>query len=309
MMQSIVKQTEQKLQVILIDDGSTDDTLIRLFEWKKYFDEKGIDCEIFRKPNGGMASAINLGLKYFTGKYVCFPDADDALEPEYVSAMITYLEENSEYNIVRCNFTTIAETTKLTKVVVTDFSEYGFYKTLLLKKINSNVWPMLVKADFLRQRIPNLHLHEGGALATQEWQLLLPLTYKTKVAYLKKSLYNYYIYGDSHSQRGMNYDEVSFLAYTAKMREDILATLNIMPLTNTEIEIYRDIGELCIARTNVSFNNLNENVKYSCALLLAYLLNKYMQSKVDIETLMIPKRFFFHSQRLQNYFLETIKGD
>jgi len=305
-MKSILEQIEQNLQVFLVDDGSTDDTLKRLLEWKKCFDEKMICCEVLRKPSGGMASAINLGLKYFTGKYVCFPDADDILHPNYISSMVVFLEQNPEYNIVRCNFTIMNGTTNYREIINNDFSEHGFFKTLLLKKIHSNVWPMLVKSDFLRRRIPDLHLHEGGALATQEWQLLLPITYKTKVAHLKYSLYIYCIYEDSHSQKGMRRDENSLLSYTSKMKDDIHATFNKMPLSITEIELYRDIGEFCVVRTIMSYENISEKTKYSCALFLAYILNKYMQSCVNIETLVIQKRFFFHSQRLLNYFLETI---
>jgi len=307
MMQSILTQIYQKLQVILVDDGSADDTLTRLFNWKKYFDTKGIDCEIFRKPNGGIASAINLGLKYFTGKYVCFPDADDALEAEYVSSMVTYLEANPACNIVRCNFKVITKTANhlaKIKLVDQDFNKYGFFKTALTNQIYTNVWPMLVRSDFLKQRIPNLHLYEGGILASQELQLLLPLTYRTEVAHIKKPLYNYYIYADSHARRSMGDSEDTILTYNAKVKEVLLATLNTMPLTNAERDIYRDIGELCVARLNMAIEYMSTNVRYSCALLLAYLLNKYMKSTANIEALMIPERFFFHSQRLHNYFLE-----
>jgi len=307
MMQSVLGQIEQRLQIILVDDGSTDDTLTRLFEWKKRFDKNDLACEILRKPNGGIASAINLGLRYFTGKYVCFPDADDALEPDYISAMVTYLEENPAYDVVRCDHTIINEINNQKKLADKDFSKHGFFKTLLLGNLNTNIWPMLFRSDFLRGRIPNLHLHESGKLGAQEWQLLLPLTYKTEVAYIKKPLYNYYFYLDSHSQISMgDRSEASLLAYSFKIREDISATVDTMPFTYEERGLYRDIAEFRIACLNMGLDNLSESARYTCAILLAYQLHKYTKSIVKVEALMIPERFLYHSQRLRDYFLHAI---
>jgi len=306
MMQSIMDQTFQKLQIILVDDGSTDDTLLQLKKWKEFFATKRLDCMLFSKPNGGSASGINFGLKCFTGKYVCFPDADDALEPDFVSSLVTYLEDNPTCNIVRCDATIITEFDKSVDPYVSseDFSEHGFFKSILIKRINKVVWPMLVRSDFLRCRIPTLHLYEGGPLGAQEWQILFPLSYKTEVAHLKVPLYNHYLYSDSHVRSNIGYDETSRLVFNGKIKEDLFATLDTMMLPYAEKELYRDMGEFYIIRLNMAFAGLSENRRYGFALLLAYLLNKYMQTVVNINLLMIKEKFLFHSLSLEKHFLE-----
>ena len=305
MMNSIASQTYSQLQVLLIDDGSTNNTLSTLHKWKNNFTSIGFECKVFTKQNGGMASAINIGLKHFTGKYVCFPDSDDAVEPDYVSSMLTYLECNPLCNIVRCNFTMVTEmgSTRDLYVVEQNFYEHGYLKTVLLKQESTNVWPMLVRADFLRKRIPRLHLHEGGPLASQEWQLLLPLTYRNNVALLNKSLYNYYIYPNSHARSHMA-NQTSALKYNAKIKEVLLTTLDTMQLDPLMHEQFVDVSEFHVARLNMSITDVNETIKYSCASTMACLLKKYMSSNINVDTLMLQKRFSYHAYRLQNVLLE-----
>lgn len=75
---SIVNQTYKDLEIILVDDGSTDGT-------SALCDELGARDErirVFHKENGGSSSARNLGLKQATGEFVGFIDSDDYIEPD-----------------------------------------------------------------------------------------------------------------------------------------------------------------------------------------------------------------------------------
>jgi len=66
---SVQKQTLQPLEIIVVDDGSTDNTLKILKKFK--------DIRVVTKPNGGISSARNLGIKLSSGKYIAFLDDDD----------------------------------------------------------------------------------------------------------------------------------------------------------------------------------------------------------------------------------------
>lgn len=68
---SVLLQDYQDFELIVIDDGSTDKTMEVL---KRY---KDLRLKIFKKENGGVSSARNLGLEYASGKYVTFVDSDD----------------------------------------------------------------------------------------------------------------------------------------------------------------------------------------------------------------------------------------
>lgn len=87
---SLINQTYKNIEIILIDDGSTDSSYAICEAYQK----KDNRIKLFKKDNGGQGSARNLGLQIATGDYIMFVDSDDALE------LNTILEN---YNILKPN--------------------------------------------------------------------------------------------------------------------------------------------------------------------------------------------------------------
>lgn len=85
---SIINQTYKNLQIILVDDGSTDKSSKICDEYEK----KDNRIEVIHKKNGGLSSARNKGIESCKGKYICFIDSDDYIEND----MIEYL-----YNLIK----------------------------------------------------------------------------------------------------------------------------------------------------------------------------------------------------------------
>lgn len=76
--ESLVNQTYTNIEVILVDDGSTDDSGVYCDELAKEFSEKTI--KVIHKVNGGLSDARNTGLLQSTGEFVCFIDSDDWID-------------------------------------------------------------------------------------------------------------------------------------------------------------------------------------------------------------------------------------
>ena len=76
-MDSIVNQTYENLEILLVDDGSTDDSLQICREYERKDDR----IKVFHKENGGQGSARNLALDHCTGEYIGFVDNDDWIFP------------------------------------------------------------------------------------------------------------------------------------------------------------------------------------------------------------------------------------
>jgi GT2 family glycosyltransferase len=76
------------IQVIAVDDGSTDDSLARLEQWAARTD---LDVTVLCQENAGQGAARNLGLGHATGEWVLFPDPDDRLDPTYLSTVSDFL--------------------------------------------------------------------------------------------------------------------------------------------------------------------------------------------------------------------------
>ena len=81
---SILSQTYKKIELILVNDGSTDKTEEILLSYKSIFESQGIIFKYIYQENKGLGGSINTGLKYFTGEYLCWPDPDDTLHPQSI---------------------------------------------------------------------------------------------------------------------------------------------------------------------------------------------------------------------------------
>ena len=76
-LESLTRQTHKDLEILVIDDGSKDESAALCRQWEK----KDGRIRLIQKENGGVSSARNLGLEQARGEYVAFVDADDWLLP------------------------------------------------------------------------------------------------------------------------------------------------------------------------------------------------------------------------------------
>lgn len=86
---SVLKQTYSDIEIILVDDGSLDNSSRLCDEFAK--NEKKIT--VIHKKNGGLASARNTGLEHAKGKYVYFVDSDDCIHPQLIERTVGIAEE------------------------------------------------------------------------------------------------------------------------------------------------------------------------------------------------------------------------
>ncbi len=94
--QSILDQTYQDFELILVDDGSPDRCPAMCDEWAK----KDSRISVYHKPNGGLSSARNFGIEHAKGDYIIFPDPDDWVEPDYLQRLISLKDEyNADLSI------------------------------------------------------------------------------------------------------------------------------------------------------------------------------------------------------------------
>jgi glycosyltransferase involved in cell wall biosynthesis len=87
---SVLGQTWQNIEVVIIDDGSTDNSFATA---KKFESEK---VKLLRQSNSGAGVARNHGLKYAKGDYIQFLDADDLLSCDKIEAQVTLLKKNED---------------------------------------------------------------------------------------------------------------------------------------------------------------------------------------------------------------------
>ena len=101
-LESICAQTCRDYELIVINDGSTDNSAIVADEYLKATD--GIDYKIINQPNAGVSAARNNGVALSHGEYVAFLDADDWWEPAYLERMAQLIKDYPDAGLYACNY-------------------------------------------------------------------------------------------------------------------------------------------------------------------------------------------------------------
>lgn len=86
---SCLNQTYKNIEILVVDDGSTDNSL----DVARDIAKRDKRVRVFHKKNGGVSSARNLGIEKSTGDYLCFIDADDYLENDFIEKMASCMIE------------------------------------------------------------------------------------------------------------------------------------------------------------------------------------------------------------------------
>ena len=153
--ESLLAQTYDKLEILIIDDGSQDGTL-SVAEKYAQTDKR---VRVIKTPNGGVSAARNKGLELATGEYIFFLDSDDTAEPYAVERLVDALETTGA-DLVNCSYSRWGE--KGTKLNDYDFATGEFetssmeqrlefvVKKLLPYRIGYEVWNKLYKADIIK---------------------------------------------------------------------------------------------------------------------------------------------------------------
>jgi len=103
---SILNQYMNDIELIIVNDGSTDNSEEIITKWIDEYKDK-IEVKYFKKENGGLSSARNFGVKHATGEYITFVDSDDYLDPQIYQHLEKYMEDKVE--LIKFKMSTVDE--------------------------------------------------------------------------------------------------------------------------------------------------------------------------------------------------------
>ncbi|MFN0283776.1 MAG: CDP-glycerol glycerophosphotransferase family protein [Kineosporiaceae bacterium] len=89
-----------RVEIVAVDDGSTDESLDVLRRWQE---SSRLTLTVLTKPNGGQATARNVGLERARGTWVTFTDPDDTLDPDYLGCVLRFVREHPDVELVGTN--------------------------------------------------------------------------------------------------------------------------------------------------------------------------------------------------------------
>ena len=199
--QSILHQTYPNLELIFINDGSTDGTDAVMEQYRPLLEEKGVNVTYLLQENVGQAAALNRGLKLFQGEYLTWPDADDEMTPDCIEKKVAYLEAHPGCGLVRSDGVYYNEATGERKSIAAekDKGEQDIFESLLLVHTYGCCGCYMMRKELLLQCYPDRDIFTSRV--GQNWQLLVPAASLGKCGYIDEALYTVYEHGDSHSRK------------------------------------------------------------------------------------------------------------
>jgi|SRR5687768_1281856 len=100
---SALQQTYSAIEVLVVDDGSTDDSIDRILD----ITDDRLTC--VRQPNGGLSAARNTGIRLARGRYIAFLDSDDLWSPAKLARHLAVMEEDPSIGVTFCHSAYLAE--------------------------------------------------------------------------------------------------------------------------------------------------------------------------------------------------------
>lgn len=257
---SVLNQTYKNIEMILVNDGSTDKTEQIVLSYKPLFEEQGMEFVYIYQENAGQAAALNKGLSIFTGDYLTWPDSDDILTPDSLEKKVTFLDNNLQYGFVRSDAVFVNEG-KIDNIKgyfsqnTTDKNSEDIFLQLILETMYLCCGCYMVRTEAFIDVNSKREIYDTRA--GQNWQMLLPISYKYRCGYIDEALYKYVIRDDSHSHSVITVEDQ---LKRCDAHEDILyVTINSMKLTLNEKKEYLSIVKEKYIRKKLYFASKSKN--------------------------------------------------
>ena len=147
---SLINQSLKDIEIIVVDDGSTDDTYKVVSKYKE-------KIKLIKQKNGGVASARNKGLSVAEGEYIAFVDSDDWVELDMFSKLYNKAIEN-DYDAVECNFKYVDDNEEWHGVIDVDTDVVSIDDK---KKYFIKMFPVIWNKIYKRDKIKNIKFKDG----------------------------------------------------------------------------------------------------------------------------------------------------
>ena len=181
---SVLMQTYREIEVIIVDDGSTDESISICTS----IDD--VRIKVIRQENAGPAQARNTGLESANGEFICFLDADDYLEPNFIEMLYKGIQQA---DISVCGYNVISQELKNATVyrpeegIVT--SKVAVNCVLYQRAVSGFLWNKMFRKSIISTS--GLHFRPSVFVGEDLLFVLYYLSFVSDAVFIKDALYNY----------------------------------------------------------------------------------------------------------------------
>lgn len=258
---SVINQTYQNWEMIIIDDGSNDSS----FEKLKEISKKEKRIKLFQQANGGPGSARNNGLTHCVGDYVLFIDADDIYESKYLEILNSKIEkENSDLIYIEM-VKESEDSNKREYVKIENFDSYTKEDLLNLQLIGKVPWGPCSKV--VKTKIAKESSFSNIDVGEELIYSFKILEKSKKISYINTPLYHY-IYNDNgqHKKGGYNpwknvVNNLKKILIENNEYKQYEKAVNTLAVKAASIAIYRCFNELKYKQATREIENIIKEYK------------------------------------------------
>jgi glycosyltransferase involved in cell wall biosynthesis len=210
--ESLLAQTYPTVELIFVNDGSTDRTEEMALEYGEKLKARGYQFRYIYQENAGQSAAINQGLKVFSGDYLNWTDADDFLSADSIEKRVEYLETHSEAGLVIGATALVDDIDYQQLDLLKENSGASYGSRELIEKYLKGTFIIpccstMVRSSMFREAMNSpIHIEEVREIG-QNYQLFIPIIFKYPVRYIPDILAYCVVHQDSHSHSRKSFEQ------------------------------------------------------------------------------------------------------
>ena len=195
--ESVLNQSYEDFEVIVIDDGSKDNTLSIIKKYNRKIRWKS-------QENKGQASAINEGIKMAKGEYVAYLDADDVCMPDRLEIQVKYLDERRNVGLVYSSFYQINSSGEIQRFI----RAHPYDDFVLLQE------DYIARSTVMHRKkcLDEVGLFDESITGDDDWDMWIRVSEKFGIGYVEKPLVKYRVHGENISL--MRLKRLAYRRYT-----------------------------------------------------------------------------------------------
>ena len=209
---SVTNQSYKNLEIIIVDDGSTDDSISIL---EKY----NTQIILVRKDNSGVSNTRNFGVNVANGEYITFLDADDTLEPTKIYEQMQLIKESSS-ELVYCGVNVVDSKLTCLKILLPQFRGDC---TKLFYRFPTRAIVLLASGSPLMSRslIDKVGYFDPQLHTSADWDYMRRMSHFSTIDFVNKPLINYRRHQESMSVKSLtSYYSDNTLAVKKMLADD-----------------------------------------------------------------------------------------
>lgn len=207
--QSVINQTYENIELIIIDDGSKDGSIAKIEEMTKLCEQRFVNFEFRSRPNKGLSATLNEAIEWCQGEYYSGIASDDVILSHKLKVQVEFL--NSHHNVLAV-FGGVQHIDENDKIIATSLSKSRYYdfKRIIMHKFDLPAVTQLIRLQALKET--------GGydsSIILEDWYMWLKLTKHGSIYYMSEifALYRLHdnnISKDSEKMKQGRLDVLSF---------------------------------------------------------------------------------------------------